>query len=91
MPDINTNAPNGRGEKQAPGSNWRGTLGISGVLCIFAAVFVGAVSKESGALAPKILAVGGAILIVIWILAAAISAVSSRLSRTKAPSIGPRR
>lgn len=65
MSDIHTTAPGGQGGKKAPGSSWPHTLGISGMFCIIVAIGIGAVSKESAGLTPKVLALGGAALAVI--------------------------
>jgi len=69
--------------KEAPASNWRNRLAIAGMFCIMVGVFVGAASKEVGGGAPKLLAIAGALLIAISLVAGIINLVSSRLNRGK--------
>lgn len=82
MPDtvMSPSGQDGPGKK-APASNWRTTLVGVGIFCIIGAVFVGAISKEAGGMAPKVLAIAGALLLAISIAWTLISSVLSKLNR----------
>jgi len=76
--------------KEASASNWRNTLAMAGMFCIMVGVFVGAASKEVGGVAPKVLAIAGALLIAISLVAGIINFVSSRLNRGKGTDLESR-
>lgn len=82
MPEIKR-SPSGQGgpSREASVSDWRTTLVGIGIFCIIAAVFVGAMSKGAGGIAPKLLATAGSLILGISIVWTIINAVLSRLHR----------